>query len=114
MTEPDFIATDLMGCTGLVGEVDNRLWERYGTALGTSLVAAAASLSVPTTNEVGTFSAGANNLSQQLGQVPAKVLEQTINLAPIVSISVGEIVTLAISKDSFLREPPSRQAATER
>jgi type IV secretion system protein VirB10 len=102
--DPQFIAQDLAGHTGLIGDVDNRIWERYGAAFITTLLSAVASTAVSVADNPAINNAG-NAASLQLAQVTAKVLDQQINLAPIIRIEAGSLVTLGLTKDVFLREP---------
>jgi len=102
--DPYFIGQDLAGRTGLIGTVDNRIWERYGAAFITSLISAAASTTVALSDSQGLNNAG-NNLSQSLAQVTAKVLDQNLNLAPIITIDAGSLITIALTKDVYMRDP---------
>ena len=101
---------DAMGKAGFVGDIDNRIWERYGTAFLTAVTAALTAAAAPTqtagvTGGVQNATANsANALSQQIGTVTAKVLEQTINLAPIATIDAGSNVTIRLGTDIYIRE----------
>lgn len=101
------IATDAMGRTGLTGDVDNRTWERYGTAFLTAglsaLAAASVNASAGTQNQAVTNSG--NALSQNLGQVTARVIEENINLAPILTVAQGERINIQLLRDLYLRRP---------
>jgi type IV secretion system protein VirB10 len=46
-----------------------------------------------------------NALSLQLAQVTAKVLDQQINLAPIITVPSGSLINIRPTRDVFLREP---------
>lgn len=111
---------DAMGQTGLVGDIDNRIFERYGTAFLTATISALAAAAAPQaqTNTVGGTTSVATNsaqaLSQQLGQITAKVLEQTINLAPVASIAAGENVTLRLTSDIYIRPPQTEKPKSKR
>ena len=95
---------DQMARTGLIGDVDNRMWERYGSAFLVAAISSLASLgSQVSTNE--TVSNGGNALSQNLGQVTAKVLEQSVDLAPIVTVPAGSRIQIIPQTDLWIREP---------
>lgn len=100
----DAQAADQVARTGLIGEVDNRLWERYGGAFIISAVSALASLgSVASDNRQ--LQGGALALSQNLGQATAQLLEQTVDLAPVVRVAAGSRIQIIPTADIWLREP---------
>lgn len=95
---------DAMGRNGLIGDLDNRTWEKYGTAFITTLLSAAivaASSSAPDEN----ISQASDQFSQNLGQVTAQVLEKQIDLAPVVSIAAGERILIKPLYDIAITEP---------
>jgi type IV secretion system protein VirB10 len=98
------IASDQMGRTGLVGEVDNRVWQRYGAAF---VMASLSALSQAGSNVTSsqTFGSSANVLSQNLGQVTAKVLDQYLDLAPTITIAAGSRIQIIPYHDIHLRAP---------
>lgn len=108
----DAQGADQMARTGFIGVVDNRIWERYGTAMIVSVLSAASSLGAGvTTNE--TTARGGNALSQNLGQVTAKVLEQSVDLAPVVEIPAGSKIQIIPRVDIWLRKPEIKKADSE-
>jgi type IV secretion system protein VirB10 len=100
----DAAAADQVARTGLIGEVDNRTWERYGMAFMISAVSATAALGGAISDNP-LAAAGAATLSQNLGQVTAMTLEKTIDLAPIVVVPAGSRIQIIPSTDIWLREP---------
>ncbi len=107
----DASAADQVARTGLIGEVDNRTWERYGTAIMVSVISATAALGTAISENPYT-EAGATSLSQNLGQVSAKVLEQSVDLAPIVTVPAGSRIQIIPETDIWLRKPePLNQQA---
>ncbi len=104
----DAQAADQVARTGLIGNVDNRLWERYGGAFIISAVSALASLGSGVSDSPQ-VEAGAAALSQNLGQVTAQVLEQTVDLAPIVTVPAGSRIQIIPAADIWLREPEEIQ-----
>lgn len=102
---------DVQGRGGISGEVDNRFWERYGTAflltgISTSVRFATALASSNSKNSpLGNVAdKGSEELSQKLGEITASVLEQTVNIAPIVTISQGTRVQIRPAKDWYIRK----------
>lgn len=113
--------TDVQGSLGVSGEVDNRIFERYGTAFilaGISAAvrgATAGSGSVSTTSSAsssgaasavtgsgGALSEGGTELSQRLGEITAATLEQTINLTPILKVAQGTRVQIRPDADWYI------------
>ena len=99
--------TDAMGRNGLVGDIDYRTAERYGSAF---VLAGIASLAGAGTNISSNpiVSQGAQNLSQNMGEVTAKVLDQNIDLAPLLTIEKGTLIHIRPQTDIWLRSPISK------
>lgn len=97
-------AADQMGRSGLIGDVDNRVWQRYGAAF---IMASLSALSQAGSNASSSFILGnsANALSQNLGQVTAKVLDQYLDLAPVIAIAAGSRIQIIPFHDINLRAP---------
>jgi type IV secretion system protein VirB10 len=95
---------DAMGRNGLVGDIDYRTAERYGSAF---VLAGIASLAGAGTNVSSNpiLAQGAQNLSQNMGEVTAKVLDQNIDLAPLLTIEKGTLIHIRPQTDIWLREP---------
>lgn len=68
-------AADKMGRAGLVGEVDNRNWERYGLAFSTSLIGGIAGLGKSKANG-DEYEEFFNRLSDNTTEITTKILEQ--------------------------------------
>ncbi|MGD9605534.1 MAG: TrbI/VirB10 family protein [Bacilli bacterium] len=102
--EPIAYATDKMGSTGLIGEIDNRNWERYGSAAISAAIGAAAGAaeSMEGNDAFANFS---EKLGEDVSTITAKILEQSINLAPIVTIGAGEVLNMELLKEIYLRRP---------
>ena len=101
---------------GLTGEVDNRFFERYGTAFilaGISTAVRAATTSTTTNESLASQSSslqtGGEELSQRLGEVTASALEQTINLNPILKIAQGTRVQIRPDTDWYIRKIGSEE-----
>jgi type IV secretion system protein VirB10 len=110
---------DVQGRGGVTGEVDNRFWERYGTAFilaGISASVRYASVLLTPPNPDGTQSAsaavadtGSQELSQKLGEITASILEQTVNLKPIITIAQGTRVQVRPAQDWYIRAIGEKQ-----
>ena len=110
---------DVQGRGGVTGEVDNRFWERYGTAFilaGLSASVRYASVLLTPTNPDGSETpsaaitgAGSQELSQKLGEITASILEQTVNLKPIITIAQGTRVQVRPARDWYIRQAGETQ-----
>ncbi|OAN63630.1 TrbI/VirB10 family protein [Magnetospirillum moscoviense] len=114
-------AVDVQGHLGISGDVDHRIFERYGTAFilaGISAAVRAATAGSSTVNSTSTssssgssssfsgssnaLSAGGAELSQRLGEITAATLEQTINLLPILRTFQGQRVCIRPDTDWYI------------
>jgi len=114
-------AVDVQGHLGISGDVDHRIFERYGTAFilaGISAAVRAATAGSSTVNSSSTssssgstssfsgssnaLSAGGAELSQRLGEITAATLEQTINLLPILRTFQGQRVCIRPDTDWYI------------
>lgn len=103
----EFEGADQMGRTGLVGEVDNRLWEKYGTALLVSTLSALTAFAVPsdTSTTSQSLSTAQADLSQNLAQITASAIQQNVNLAPVMTVAAGSRIEIIPTSDVWFREP---------
>ncbi|CCQ75754.1 TrbI/VirB10 family protein [Magnetospira sp. QH-2] len=105
-------AGDTMGRAGVPGEVDNRIWERYGTAFIVSALSVAATVATEHFSQLSPgLAAGGSKLSDDFGEITAKILEQSVNLAPIITIAQGTRVVIMPRNDWVLRNPGTRRVA---
>lgn len=105
------IAADQSGRTGLIGDLDQRVWERYGAAF---LISATASLAqagsyanqARSQSTLSQLLTGASDeFSHNLSEATSQVIEQNINLAPILTIPPGSHIQIIPSSDIVLRHP---------
>ncbi|MBS0184781.1 MAG: TrbI/VirB10 family protein [Proteobacteria bacterium] len=100
----DAYAADQMARTGLIGKVDNRIWEKYSSSFivaGISALAAAGA----DTSETSLVRQAAGNLSVNLGNITTGLLNSHINLAPIVNVAAGSRLQIIPMTDIWLRSP---------
>ncbi len=100
------VVGDTMGRAGVPGEIDRRIWERYGSSFvvaGISTMAAAGANMQSDSDSL--FDGAGTELSQSLGEISAKILEQTVNLAPIITIAQGTRVIIIPRNDWILKRP---------
>lgn len=108
-------AGDVQGRAGFTGEVDTRFGERYGTALmltgistAVRLATAMASSGDKTADTLAQATdAGAEEMSTRFGEITASVLEQTVDLAPIITVPQGTRVQIRPAADWYIREVTS-------
>lgn len=120
---------DVQGRGGVTGEVDNRFWERYGTAFILTGISTAVRLataagtqtttSTTSTTTTGSTSAaiadqGSQELSTKLGEIAASDLERTINLTPIITLYQGQRVQIRPRHDWYIRRIEDGPAVTGR
>lgn len=97
-------AADKMGRAGLVGDVDNRNWERYGLAFGTSLIGGLAGLGKAKVDG-DEYEEFWNRLSDNTTEITTKILEQTMSIAPVITIAQGEPILIRLASDITLKTP---------
>lgn len=101
---------DAMGREGLVGDINHRTLEKYGAAFSMSALATladASSARMQSKNPM--MQNGASQLSQNLGHVTAELIDQNLELAPVITIEAGSPVYIKPTTDIWLRPPLSRQ-----
>lgn len=93
---------DAMGRPGMVGTLDNRMFEKYGQTVVLSLLGGAAMLGANKTP-----SSSVNSLAQYTGlnilDLSTKILDKFIDLSPIVTIPSGTRIILKLSADMNLQ-----------
>ena len=97
-------AADQMGRSGLVGEVDNRMWQKYGAAFTMASISALSQMAGNSSTHDGVNNV-ADAFSKDLGQVTARVLDEYLDLAPIVTIAAGSRIQIVPENDIYLRTP---------
>lgn len=94
---------DAQGRAGLTGEVDNRLWDRYGNAAIFATIAALPSMTIDTENE--STAAGFDAFSDEFGSISADALRSSLDLTPRLEIPAGTRITISPLQDIWLKEP---------
>ena len=99
---------DAQGRAGVTGEVDNRFWNRYGTAFllaGISATVRGATAKSDSaganTGEVILDEAG-KELAKRFGEITASVLQETVALQPVISIPQGTRVQIRPANDWYI------------
>ena len=101
---------DQMARTGLIGKVDNRIWEKYGSSFIVAGISALAGAGADT-SETSIVRQSASNLSVNLGNITTGLLNEHIDLAPIVSVAAGSRLQIIPMTDIWLRSPEEREVS---
>ena len=96
------ILSDTMGRAGIIGELDNRMWEKYGQTFSLSVVSGLAMMGADNLPTTGTASL-AQYTALNVLDLSTKFLEKTIDLAPVVTIPSGTRVILKLQVDVNLQ-----------
>jgi len=95
---------DQMGRNGMVGDLDQRNVERYGGTFGVSIISALAQAST-NLNKQEAFANATNQLSNNLGKVTEKILDQNIDVMPILTIPQGARLQIIPENDIVFKKP---------
>ena len=96
------------GSAGQTGRLDNRLLDKYGTALLFSSISALAQLTISTENE--SQSAAAEAFSGEFGTITAESLRNSLDILPRVTIPQGGRLKISPLEDIWFSEPVYNQA----
>lgn len=110
--EVPLVAGDEQGRTGVPGEVDNRRLEKFGLPILTSLVdagidIAAAGAGRRQEEQTVLFQSSQRSLST-LGDVTKRLLDETVDIRPIITLSPGQRMAILIEADVRLRRVDER------
>ncbi len=94
---------DLSGRSGLIGEIDNRLWMRYGGAMAMSGLSST-SQTANKWSKHKTFTSSAGQLSNQWGKITSKILEKNFNIPPVITIAAGTRIILRPKNDLLIKK----------
>ncbi|MBN8828955.1 MAG: TrbI/VirB10 family protein [Sphingobacteriia bacterium] len=97
------LLSDQEGKSGLAGELDNKLKEKYGMALLVATIAASSQLAIPIYDERGR--AVANSIQREFNQVNAKSLEKNLDINPTIRVPKATLAQLIIEDNIIFPEP---------
>ena len=102
---------DVQGYAGVSGEVNNRFWEKYGTAfmtvgIGSAVEAAVLGAQQVDQSDSNIIGNGMSGVSENFGKISASILEDTVDLTPIIRIAQGTRVQIRPEFDWYLADPP--------
>lgn len=90
------------GSSGVTGEIDNRIKEKYGVALLFSTISALAQISVDTKNE--SQAAAADSFTDEFGTVTSEALRNSFDVVPRVRIPRGSRIMISPITDLWFPE----------
>ncbi|MEP4030879.1 TrbI/VirB10 family protein [Roseibium polysiphoniae] len=102
---------DAQGYAGLSGEVNNRFWEKYGSAILTVGIGTAVEAAVSGSQQIDSSNSnivanGLSGASENIGTITAALIEDTVDLKPVIRIAQGTRVQLRPEFDWYLSDPP--------
>ena len=103
---------DVQGRVGITGDVDNRFLEAYGSAFVLTFISATVRAAVAAStdgtaddiDEIIASEAG-EEISTRFGEITASVLQNSINLKPIITVPQGTRVQIRPSSDWYIKLP---------
>jgi hypothetical protein len=117
-------AADVMGRVGLPGDLDTRFFEKYGSSLLTSVIAAAgdwalsgnsSSVTSPlggTTQSLSGRARAGNRLGNDLDQLGQRMVQENVDIRPVLTVPQGTRLNIIPAEDIWLRDPDRLQAVT--
>ncbi|MDR3440111.1 TrbI/VirB10 family protein [Telmatospirillum sp.] len=115
---------DVMGRAGLPGDLDTRFFEKYGSSLMTSAIAAAGEWalngnSTAVTSPLGGTSQtlsgrarAANRMGNDLDQLGQRMVQENVDIRPVLTVPQGTRLDIIPNEDIWLRDPNRLQAVT--
>ncbi len=96
-------AGDMSGKEGLIGDVDNRVWQQYG---GSLLVATISALGSIASNGLSDAVTGQiiNHQANEFSKISTKILEKNLDLRPVMRIEAGTRIILKPTRDIVFPE----------
>ena len=95
--------SDAKGASGLAGEVDRRLVDRYGMAFMLSILNAAAQISVPVDDI--RLRAGADSFTREFSAVTGQLIRESLKVLPIITIPQGSRINISPLQDIWFKDP---------
>lgn len=92
---------DAMGRSGLAGTIDTKFFDRYGLAILISTINAAAQANVNVENQKQAVFV--NTYGKELSNLSAQILEEQINIKPIIRIPAGSRILISPTQDIWFR-----------
>lgn len=99
--------SDAKGASGITGEVDRRVVDRYGMAFALSVFNAAAQLSVPVDDL--RYRAAADSATREFSAVTGQLIRESLKVMPTIRIPQGTRINISPMQDIWFKEPRNNQ-----
>ena len=101
--------TDPLGRAGLSGKVNNHFWKIFGNSLLLSIIGAGASTAgVDTADPSNSIAAYREQAQSAFQSSASRILEQSINIAPTITVKQGSLVKVLVAQDLNFAEALSK------
>lgn len=120
----DDVSADVMGRSGLPGELDSRFAEKYGGSLLTSVVAAGGDWALGgqgtsvvsplggTTQTQSGKQIAANRLGNDLDDLGKRMIQDNLDIRPVLLVAAGTRLDIIPAQDIWLQDPRHMRAVT--
>jgi type IV secretory pathway VirB10-like protein len=117
-------SADVMGRAGVPGDLDTRFFEKYGSSLLTSVIAAGGEWALGgdsttvngalggTTQTMSNRARAANRLGNDLDQLGVRMVQENVDIRPVLTVAQGTRLDIIPAEDIWLRDPNRVQAVT--
>ena len=121
----DDVSADVMGRSGLPGDLDSRVAEKYGGSLLTSVVAAAGDWALNgqgttvlsplggTTQTQSGKQIAANRLGNDLDDLGKRMIQDNFDIRPVLLVAAGTRLNIIPAQDIWLQDPRHMRAVTQ-
>jgi type IV secretion system protein VirB10 len=114
---------DIMGRSGLPGDLDSRFFEKYGSSLLVSAISAATTgvlgddtTTVVTNQAVATSSSArakaVDQLAEDVSAIGQRMISDNVDLTPVLTVAQGTRLVIVPTEDIWLRDPNRIVAVT--
>ena len=111
--QPGLKGADQMGRAGLIGDVDNRAFQRYGSAFLISGISGLSQIGYNKDQTNSNMQHFSHQFGNNLAQITAKLLDESIDLTPSINIKGGSLIQLRPAADVYFRKPKPLPIAHE-
>lgn len=99
--------SDAKGASGITGEIDRKMVDRYGMAFALSVFNAASQLSVPIYDP--RYRGTADSFTREFSQVTGQLIKESLKVMPTIIIPQGSRVNISPMQDIWFKEPVNQE-----
>ena len=114
---------DVMGRSGIPGDLDDRFVEKYGSSFLTSVIAAAGTWALAGNTTLSTSALGttqtlspraqaANRLGNDVDSLAQRMVQDNADIRPVLTVPAGTRLVIVPTEDIWLRDPARPQPVT--